>query len=77
MEQTLPTDAEMLAKIEAFCANNDLPPTTFGRLAVGDGNLVPGLKRERSMTLRTGQRIIEFMATYTPTRARETGSAGV
>lgn len=71
MEQLLPTDADMLAKIEAFCAANDLPPTTFGRLAVGDGNLVPGLRRDRSMTLRTGQRVIEFMSTYRPSKDAE------
>jgi hypothetical protein len=68
MEQMLPTDAEMLAKIEAFCAENSISPTTFGRRAVGDGNLINGLRNDRSMTLRTGQRIIEFMATYRPTK---------
>ncbi|APL94109.1 hypothetical protein [Sphingobium indicum] len=64
MEHKLPTDAEMLQRIETFCAEHSLPPTTFGRLAVGDGNLVTGLRRDRSMTLRTGQRIIDFMASY-------------
>lgn len=64
----IPTDAEMLAKIEAFCAENEIPPTTFGRLAVGDGNLIPGLRRDRSMTLRTGQRIIDFMTGYRPSK---------
>ncbi|MCB4860764.1 hypothetical protein K7W03_14305 [Sphingobium sp. PNB] len=68
MEQKLPTDADMLAKIEAFCAKHSIPPTTFGRLAVGDGNLIPGLRKDRSMTLRTGQRVIDFMATYRPTK---------
>lgn len=67
----IPTDAEMLAKIEAFCADKGIPPTTFGRLAVGDGNLIPGLKGSRSMTLRTGQKIIEFMATYRPEQSEK------
>ena len=60
----IPTDAEMLAKIEAFCADNSISPTTFGRRAVGDGNLISGLRNNRSMTLRTGQKIIEFMAAF-------------
>ncbi|MFX4085838.1 hypothetical protein ACKU27_12125 [Sphingobium yanoikuyae] len=66
MEQALLTDAEMLRRIEEFCAEHNLPPSTFGRLAVGDSNLVSGLKRDRSITLRTGQRIVEFMQSYDP-----------
>lgn len=71
----LPTDAEMLAKIEAFCAENSISPTTFGRRAVGDGNLINGLRNDRSMTLRTGQRIIEFMATYRPAKPASAAAA--
>jgi len=56
----------MLRRIEEFCAAHSLPPSTFGRLAVGDSNLVTGLKRDRSITLRTGQRIVEFMQGYDP-----------
>jgi hypothetical protein len=67
MEQALLTDAEMLKRIEEFCAEHSLPPSTFGRLAVGDSNLVTGLKKARSITLRTGQRIMDFMQTYDPT----------
>jgi hypothetical protein len=66
MEQALLTDAEMLRRIEEFCVENSLPPSTFGRLAVGDSNLVTGLKKDRSITLRTGQRIVEFMQSYDP-----------
>ncbi|WP_088183614.1 hypothetical protein [Sphingobium sp. Z007] len=64
MEQMIPTEAEVLARIDKFCAEHEIPPTTFGRLAVGDSNLVSGLRRDRSVTLRTGRRIIEFMAAY-------------
>jgi len=66
MEQALLTDAEMLRRIEEFCVERALPPSTFGRLAVGDSNLVTGLKKDRSITLRTGQRIVEFMQSYDP-----------
>ena len=41
-----------------------MSPTTFGRKAVGDGNFVTGLRGKRSMTLRTGKRIVDFMARY-------------
>jgi len=64
MVTTLPSDADMLAKIEAFCDRHGMSPTTFGRKAVGDGNFVTGLRGKRSMTLRTGKRIVDFMARY-------------
>lgn len=66
MENTLPTDADLLAKIEKFCTDKKLPPTTFGRLAIGDGNLVANLRSNRSLTLKSANRVVDFMATYTP-----------
>lgn len=74
MSDIVPTDAEVLDKIEAFIATHRLRPTTFGRLAVGDGNLVQNLKSSRSITLKTGRRIMEFMAEY-PTRPSKTEAA--
>ncbi|MET3826534.1 hypothetical protein ABIC16_002227 [Sphingomonas sp. PvP055] len=66
MLTTLASDADVLAKIEAFCEANGLKPTTFGRLALGDGNLVSNLKAERSLTLKTAARVLDFIATYQP-----------
>lgn len=64
MEATITTDAELLANIEAFCRAHDLAPTTFGRMATGDGSLIPNLRSGRSPTLKLAGRIVEFMVSY-------------
>ena len=64
MEPTIPTDATLLAAINDFCAQRTIPPTTFGRLAIGDGNLVANLRAGRSPTLKVANRIVDFMVTY-------------
>lgn len=69
MLKTLASDAEVLAKIEAFCADHSLKPSTFGRLAIGDGSLVKNLKTGRSLTLKTANSVVDFMASYRPTPA--------
>lgn len=42
--------------------------TTFGRSAIGDPNLVTNLRSGRSLTLKTANAIVSFMADYIPTR---------
>jgi hypothetical protein len=64
MQMTLATDAEMLDKIEAFCAAQSIRPTAFGRMAIRDGNLVANLKAGRSLTLKTARAVIDFMEAY-------------
>lgn len=64
MLTTLASDAEVLAKIEAFCADHSLKPSTFGRMAIGDGSLVKNLKTGRSLTLKTANSVIGFMQSY-------------
>jgi hypothetical protein len=77
METLLTSDADILAKIEAFRVKWDMAPSTFGRLAVGDGNLVADLNEgKRSLTLRTARRVLEFMATYRPDTAPELAKVG-
>lgn len=66
MTTTLASDADILARIEAFCAEHKISPTSFGRMSIGDGNLVPNLKANRSLTLKTANRVVEFMADYRP-----------
>lgn len=66
MATALTTDADVLARIETFCERHDMKPTTFGRLSIGDGNLVANLKAERSLTLKTAGRVLSFIATYRP-----------
>jgi len=64
MVTTLASDADILAQIDWFCAAHGLKPSTFGRLAIGDANLITNLKADRSLTLKTARRIIDFMASY-------------
>ena len=64
MSDALFTDADMLAKVDAFCARHAMAPTTFGRLAAGDGSLVPNLRAGRSLTLKTANRVADFMTSY-------------
>lgn len=66
MEQAIPTDAELLNRIKAFCTDHNLKPSTFGRMAVGDGSLISNLEAGRSPTLKMAGRIAAFMANYRP-----------
>jgi hypothetical protein len=66
METTLASDADVLNAIERFCAEHEVSPTTFGRLSIGDGSLVTNLRANRSLTLKTANRILNFMASYGP-----------
>lgn len=60
----IPTDADLLDKIKRFCVERGLKPSTFGRMAIGDGGLVAGMESQRSVTLKTANRIAAFMAGY-------------
>jgi hypothetical protein len=51
----------LLAEIEAYCARCDVPPSTFGREAVGDYGLVTKMRKGRRVTLETAERIQEYM----------------
>ena len=65
MRKNLTSDAELLTQIERFCATHGIRPTTFGRQAIGDGNLISSMRQgKRSLTLKTAARVIEFMAGY-------------
>ena len=64
MAAELASDAEILERIEKFCEANNLPPSTFGRLALGDANLIPNLRTGRSLTLKSAQRILDFITSY-------------
>lgn len=63
MVTTLASDADILRQIEAYCGEQGVSVTTFGRRSIGDGNLVADLRAgKRSLTLKTANRIIEFIA---------------
>ena len=62
MEHTLASDADILRKVDEFGAEHSMAPSTFGRLALGDGSLVSNIKSGRSLTLESAQRLVAFMA---------------
>ena len=64
MDTTIISDAELLARIEAFCKRHKVKPTSFGRMSLGDGMLIPNLKKGRSLTLKNAAKVGDFMATY-------------
>ncbi len=59
----VPTQAELIERIEAFCARHDMAESRFGREAVNNPAFVSGLRdRGRSPTLETLNRLSIFMA---------------
>lgn len=73
MENRIITDGELLARVESFIAQHSLPPSTFGRLTIGDGNLVSDLQKGRSLTLKRAKKVCDFMSEYnrkSPTKAK-------
>ena len=52
---------QFLARIEAFLARTGTKPSEFGRMALGDGAFVLNLRRGRSPTLATADKILSYM----------------
>jgi hypothetical protein len=61
---TILTDAQLLERIQAFCADNDMKPTRFGREALGEASLIASLEGGRSPSLKIANKIIAFMDGY-------------
>jgi hypothetical protein len=51
-------------RVEAFLAAHRFKPTEFGRQAVGDPSFVLNLRRGRSPTLATADKVVSFMASF-------------
>lgn len=49
-------------KVEAFLEASGCKPTEFGRQAVGDPSFVLNLRRGRSPTLATADKVLAFIA---------------
>ena len=49
------------SRVSAFLGRTGLSPTAFGRMALGDPNLVRQIERGRSLTLRSADRVQAFM----------------
>jgi fumarate hydratase class II len=62
------SQGRFLAEIEAFLAEAGMKATAFGRSAVNDGKFVFDLRRGRTSSLRTADRVRRFMAEH---RSRE------
>lgn len=54
-------EQKLLDRIHQFCVDRQIPTWAFGKLAVRDTNFVPNLRRGRSPTLRTMQKIDRFI----------------
>lgn len=52
------------SRISAFLESTGMSRTRFGRMAVGDPHLVRRMESGRSLTLRTADRVLAFIASY-------------
>jgi len=50
-----------LGRVEAFLRETGTKPTEFGRSAVGDASFVLNLRRGRSPTLATADKVLRFI----------------
>ena len=50
-----------LARVEAFLAATGTKPSEFGRASVGDGSFVLNLRRGRSPTLGTADKVLAYI----------------
>ena len=57
--QTL--EGQFISRVTAFLGRSGLSPTAFGRMALGDPNLMRQIERGRSLTLRSADRVQAFM----------------
>jgi hypothetical protein len=52
---------QFMARVEAFLAATGTKPSEFGRSAVGDGAFVLNLRRGRSPTLATADKVLTYI----------------
>lgn len=62
----IPTDAELVARVDEFLTRTGMAPTRFGREVMGDGALVQHLRAGRSLSLSNANKVVAFMAAYRP-----------
>lgn len=53
---------QFLSRVEAFLAASGLKPSELGRQSVGDPTFVVNLRRGRSPTLATADKVLAFIA---------------
>ncbi|MCX7366319.1 MAG: hypothetical protein NTV97_31510 [Alphaproteobacteria bacterium] len=52
---------QFLARVEAFLANTGTKPSIFGQYAVGDTAFLLNLRRGRSPTLATADKVLAYI----------------
>lgn len=57
-------EQQFRSRVSAFLERTRLSPTKFGRMALGDPSLLRRIEAGRSLTLRTADRILAFVADY-------------
>lgn len=61
------TEADLLKRIDEFCALHNLTDTTFSVLALNDFSFLEDVRsRARSPKLKTANKILAFMENYKP-----------
>lgn len=60
----VPPMTEILDRIEAFLERHAMPPSTFGREATGEPQLIKSMKDGRSPSHRVLERVSAYMADY-------------
>lgn len=68
------TNEKLIARIDAFLAKTGMAPTTFGRNACGDVNLVARLKGGASVRTPTYDKIMKYINEYKPGGRRPFGA---
>ena len=63
------------SRVRVFLGRTGVSPTTFGMKALGDPNLMRQLDGGRSLSLRTADRVLAFVADYRPGLGRPSDSA--
>ena len=57
-------EQQFKSRVSAFLGRTGLRPTTFGMKALGDAHLMRQLDGGRSLSLRTADRVLAFVADY-------------
>ena len=70
---------ELLEQVEAYLARNGMPPSTFGRMALGDPRFVDDLRSGRRPRPETQERVCAYLISDTASQRDKIqihGSAG-
>jgi hypothetical protein len=60
----LPSDIELLARVDAFLERHCMAPTRLGREATGEPQLIDSIRNGRSPSLKVWNKVADFMARY-------------